>query len=247
MTGETAAQTVRRMRLHRAATQLVSTDYSIQEIVRLAGYGSQAAFSRAFADAFDVPPAKFRKEGRHVQLQWTAIKEDNTMAFDIAIETLHERPAFGILHSGPYEEIGTSFDKLFTLLGQNGLMSSMRGVCAAYLDDPTVVAPAMLRSQAAVYVDEPLPQSGELTPMTFGGGSYAVLLYKGPYAAIRPAYDWLFGTWLPGSGRDARNAPSLEIYLNSPMDTEPDDLLTQICLPVVQEHEVSFSCMVRPI
>ena len=34
------------------------------------------------------------------------------------------------------------------------------------------------------------------------GGSYAVLRHKGPYADMRAAYRWLYGTWLLQSGRE---------------------------------------------
>jgi len=63
-------------------------------------------------------------------------------------------------------------------------------------------------------------------------GAYAVRRYKGPYANMKAAYQWLYGTWLPNSGRDAADAPGLEEYLNSPRDTAPGDLLTEIWLPI---------------
>ena len=46
-------------------------------------------------------------------------------------------------------------------------------------------------------------------------------------------YNWLFGTWLPQSGRDLADAPVLEEYLNSPRDTAPSELLTVLYLPLV--------------
>lgn len=57
----------------------------------------------------------------------------------------------------------------------------------------------------------------------------AVMHCKGPYAGLKAAYDYLFGEWLPKSGED----PSFEIYLNDPTDTALDDLLTDICVPLV--------------
>jgi AraC family transcriptional regulator len=37
---------------------------------------------------------------------------------------------------------------------------------------------------------------------------------------------------LPGSGREVLSAPSLEMYRNSPTNTRPEDLLTDIYLPL---------------
>ena len=39
-------------------------------------------------------------------------------------------------------------------------------------------------------------------------------------------------TWVQ-TCREARDAPALEAYRNSPLDTAPEDLLTEIRLPLV--------------
>lgn len=49
---------------------------------------------------------------------------------------------------------------------------------------------------------------------------------------MRAAYDWLYGKWLVRSGWEAADAPVFEEYLNSPRDTTPTDLMTDICLPL---------------
>src|SRR3954469_18997591 len=46
--GETVAESVRRMRLHRAALDLIEGALPVARIAARAGYGSQAAFTRAF-------------------------------------------------------------------------------------------------------------------------------------------------------------------------------------------------------
>src|SRR5688572_33491293 len=52
MQGETAADTVRRLRLHRAAVELITGELPVTRIARRAGYGSQEAFTRAFKAAY---------------------------------------------------------------------------------------------------------------------------------------------------------------------------------------------------
>jgi AraC family transcriptional regulator len=44
--------------------------------------------------------------------------------------------------------------------------------------------------------------------------------------------EWLYGSWLPQSGREPGDAPCLEEYLNSPRDTAPTELLSDIYLPL---------------
>ena len=154
------------------------------------------------------------------------------MAFPVAIKTLPTRPALTLAHIGPYTDIGRTFGQLDLILRSEGLLPCVRGMFGLYVDDPDTVPPEQLRSRACVFVESTDARSPKLESLTVGGGAYAVLTYKGPYAAMKPAYDWLFGTWLPQVGREPRDAPVMEINLNTPMDTAPQDLLTEICLPL---------------
>jgi AraC-like DNA-binding protein len=67
-TGETPAALRRRLLLERAAWQLRAGAASASEVAAAAGYGSLAAFSRAFARAYGVPPSAFAASGRPVAL-----------------------------------------------------------------------------------------------------------------------------------------------------------------------------------
>src|SRR3546814_17495477 len=64
LTGETVNGTVRRLRLHRAAGELVQGAAPIADIARRAGYGSAAAFGRAFRADYGLPPPTYRHPGR---------------------------------------------------------------------------------------------------------------------------------------------------------------------------------------
>lgn len=231
VTGETVAQTVRRLRLARAAQALANSTDPVATIAERAGYSTQAAFTRAFAAAYGSPPAEFRTSGQHAALV-QALQEENAMAFPVEIRVLPARPALGLAHSGPYADIGRTFGKLDLILRAEGLLPRVRGMFGRYRDDPDVVPAELLGSHACVFVDSADARAPGLESLTAGGGPHAVLTYKGPYAAMKPAYDWLFGTWLPQSGREARDEPVIEINLNTPLETPPRDLLTEICLPL---------------
>ena len=65
-----------------------------------------------------------------------------------------------------------------------------------------------------------------------GAGRYAVYTHRGPYDGIAEAYKRLFTLWLPGSGEEMDDRPCMELYRNSPLDTAPTQLLTDLCLPL---------------
>jgi len=156
---------------------------------------------------------------------------------EVVIRHVEPMEVLSVDHVGPYMQIGKAFDGLFVWLGKHHLLEVQMRMIAVYYDDPGVVAESELRSKAGVLLPRPVLGSVTLTPPVsvahVRGGEYAVLRHKGPYSDMRAAYEWLYGTWLVQSGREAADAPAFEEYLNSPKETAPAELLTEICLPLV--------------
>jgi AraC family transcriptional regulator len=152
---------------------------------------------------------------------------------DVSITTLPPLTAATIEHIGPYMEIGKAFGQLFDWLNARQLAASDVRVFGAFYDDPRQVAPEKLRSCAAAVVNGAFEMEPPVKRSELGGGEYAVLRYKGPYSGLMPNYDYLYNEWLPKSGRQLRSAPSYEEYVNDPRDTPPEELLTDIFIPLV--------------
>ena len=64
LTGRTPLQTITHMRLRLAASELARGDRSVAQVADDAGYGSSAAFIRAFERYFDVTPRRWRVRHR---------------------------------------------------------------------------------------------------------------------------------------------------------------------------------------
>ena len=62
--GESPMAYLAQWRLKLGAEILQSTEDSVAEVARAVGYGSEAAFNRAFKREFDCPPAQFRRKRR---------------------------------------------------------------------------------------------------------------------------------------------------------------------------------------
>ncbi|WP_207002493.1 AraC family transcriptional regulator [Trinickia mobilis] len=153
---------------------------------------------------------------------------------EVEIRNIPAMTAVTIDHTGSYMQIGKAFDTLFGWLASNNLLDSVQHAVGIFYDDPGVVAEAALRSKAGAVLAVPVEIAAPLSRAEIAGGEYAVLRHKGPYADMAAAYQWLYGEWLPQSGRQAADAPGFEEYLNNPRNTPPSELLTDICVPLRQ-------------
>lgn len=227
MTGETVAAFIRRVRLHRAAFSLLETDAPLAEVARLCGYANPKSFARAFRDAFGHTPDAFRKRGlSRPPLRLTS--NGDYQMYDVIIRDEPARRLAVVAHTGPYIEIGKAFETASTTALARGLGPQLGAMLGLYYDDPSEVPADALRSAAGFEIAEGAEIAPPLEEVRLEGGKHAVLTYKGPYTGLREAYTYLYGAWLPQSGEVPRNAPPFELYVNSPMDTAPDDLVTLI-------------------
>ncbi len=231
MTGETLAQAVRRIRMQRASYLLAMTEDPLPAIAAAVGMENPASFNRAFAEHFLMSPTTFRKRGelrpfvRHVPPRRDAMHP-------VAIRTEAPIRLAALPHKGAYHKISRAFQQLSAVMASRDLFPSAGRMIAVFHDDPQSVAEANLRSHAGFEIRGPADLSAPLEEVTLPGGRQAVLTYKGPYAGLPAAYDELFGLWLPQSGEEPADSPSFEVYLNTPMDTAPEDLITELHLPL---------------
>ncbi|CRL12865.1 Methylphosphotriester-DNA--protein-cysteine S-methyltransferase [Phaeobacter italicus] len=230
LTGETCAQMVRRIRLHLAAMALVQGDETIDRVAYQVGYPNSRSFARVFAEAYGMTPAAFRKAGRLLPFDQTLLQKGPSM-YPVDIRNEPARTLTAVAHKGAYGEIGRSFESFAAICSSRGLWPRMREMIGVYLDAPDTVAESDLRSYAGASSDLDDAPDG-MEQLTLRGGRTAVMTYKGPYSGIHGAYGDLFGAWLPKSGEEPADLPCYEIYLNDPQTVAPEDLLTEICLPL---------------
>lgn len=232
MTGETLAGVVRRLRLNRAANALVQETASVRSIAEQVGFKNLASFSRAFKKAHGVSPNEFREQGLETANLLT-LNEGSKNMYAVSVKDIEGFKAAGACHIDPYQQIGKAFRNLGGLLMANSLMPHVGILFAIYHDAPGSKPSFEFRSHVAVSTKEEFPVDLDaLDYFDVCGGKYAVLEHKGPYATLKAAYEWLYGTWLPQSGEEPRDMPPLEVYVNDPRVTLPQDIRTDIRLPL---------------
>lgn len=227
--GETATETVRRLRLHRAAAELARSDRSVEQIARRAGYGSVEAFTRAFAADHGRPPAAFR--ARQVTPVHRTRNGDDTMQ-QATIKSFDGVHLATLEHRGDYQTIGRRFEELTAWAAANGLLATPRRWFGIYYDDPDTVPAAQLRSEAGVEVEPGTVLPPGMTLRHITPGRVASIVHKGAYAELERAYRALYGGWLPASGGEADDRPAFEEYLNNPREVPASELLTEVFLPL---------------
>ena len=245
MTGEAVGDVVRRYRIAGGLRLLRETDRSITDIALEVGYETPQAFSRAFRAVTGTTPSRARLDGtaatallarfyrpRIVQL------EEIPMS-DVKIITVEPIKVIAKRHVGPYMAVGDTYNALFAWAGANGLQPRPSGIYGISHDDPDEVPAQDLRYDACLDLG-PEAEPGEgLTKMTIGGGEHALIVHKGPYEKLVQTYRALYGRWLPSSGREPADRPPFEHCLNHPDDTPPEELLTEVYLPLKPAAEAS--------
>lgn len=231
MTGQTVAGAVRRLRLYRASVALVGGTAPLTQVARDVGYDNLNSFARAFAEAYGMTPAAFRARGE-LRPPTPTFRTGAPLMNAVEIRNEPARRLGAMPHKGPYNEISRAYDKLGAILGARGLWPQAGAMVAVYYDDPSATPAPDLRSHAGVTFGPDVALDAPLEVVTLPAGPHAVLTYRGPYSGLAAAYDQLYA-WLPTSGRQPADSPVFEIYLNTPMDTAPEDLLTEICVPLV--------------
>jgi AraC family transcriptional regulator len=233
LTGETPAETQARERLSRAAALLVRDRLPVAAVARRCGYGSAAAFTRAFRAAHGVPPAAYREAGGlGAVLNPPTIPSQETTMFDV---TLREEPALRLAclpHRGAYAGIGPCFDRLMAWAAARGLIRPETRCIGLYHDDPQSVAEAELRSDAGLTVGPEVEGGDGVRIVELPATRVAVVVFKGPYAELEGAYTWLYRDWLPASGEEPADQPAREDYLNDCRTLPPAEWLTAVMLPL---------------
>ncbi len=244
MVGESLQEHIRRLRLERAAARLKHGERSVMEIALEAGYETHEAFTRAFRSLTGVSPSCFRRAnaaaavlggaGVHYQngrplTEFQPSFGENRM--EVRIEHLEPLHVAFARHVGPYNGVGAAWEKVCMRLGPEGRLGAVKFIGVCY-DDPEVTAPENIRYDACVTVEDDFQPRDDVGVQTLPGGEYAVTTHLGPYEMLGRTYAELMGQWLPQHGRELRSDPSLEFYLNAPENTAPEDLVTDIYVPL---------------
>ena len=256
--GETLQGFVHRLRLERAASELVfDLRKSITAIALDCGFSSSAAFARAFKEAFGVSATEWRNSKIHQtrskigeaggdafpglsDLPGPTIrnKETSAMNFPINVEVRNLAPftVAYLRHVGPYMGDHALFQRLFGRLfgwaGPRGLLGPQMSYLSILHDNPNLTPAAKHILEVALVVPQGTPAEGEIGVKTIDGGSCALARVRILPTDFAKPWDALAGNWLPDSGYQPDHRPAMEFYWNDPAKDPEGKFEIEICMPV---------------
>jgi AraC family transcriptional regulator len=249
--GETLKQYTLRVRIDRAAAELLTGGRTILEIALDTGFASHEVFTRAFRRRFGMTPRAYRErglEGASPQAAAThaavvhqvapcvglyridSNPRRNEMTVTVSRKDLTPQPALVIRRRIKAADIPTT---LAEILPRVYLHAQQHGIALAgppftrYLE----VGPGLLTIEGGMAVATAAKAEGEIEPTELAGGPAAVAIHEGGYDSL-PETHAAIEQWIEGQGHKAGGAP-WEVYLTDPGDhPDPKDWRTEVIWPL---------------
>lgn len=230
--GETLHDFIKRQRLERALHLMSHTPgQSLTQIALACGFTSSSDFSRSFKQRYGTAPsafdlAAFRDHQREAfeQLMHEQLGPGHLMhlpaghnpdGFEVRLRDLPARTVAYLRVLDPYRDGGVkaACARLVTWAQARGVAG---GQWLGYMwEEPEVVALPHCRYDVAVVVNDVQPD-GEIGRFDFPPMTVAEVMMRGDLALEARAIDWLYKTWLPGSGYVPDDQPAFEAWVGMP-------------------------------
>ena len=257
MVGETLNSFIKRLRIEKAASMLITHPQdTITSIALSCGFSGSAAFSRTFNEHFGISATDFRNSGyknsKIRQMNSKDRKANNLHSFyfndgnsnqiksinmKVEVKNMEDMTVAYVRHIGSYVGNSTLFDKLFGKLfkwaGPRRLLNFPKTkILSVYYDDPKITEENKLRMDISISIPETTEVSGGIGKMTIAGGKYAIGRFEIKTDEYSDAWNKMMGEWLPDSGYVPDDRPCFEMYQNDPKQHPQGMHIIDICVPV---------------
>lgn len=230
--GEPVGAFIVRTRTEAAARLLRYSDIPIADIAYRIGYSSPSSLSKAFKQLYGISPLDYRNNQNFVIMKPAIINPDLELKSEI--KNIPLRNVIYVRLTGDYKlnDYGGTFGRLWQFIKEQSLpIGDMSPLCICH-DDPKVIPTEKLRTDVCMVIPVQATPKGDVGFKVLPAGRYATFLYQGPYDNLQAVYDTIYGKYLPEMECTLRDEASAERYLNDPCKTAPEDLLTEIYIPV---------------
>lgn len=252
--GEPIGAYITRTRVETAARLLRYSDMLIQDIAYQVGYDMPSSLSKAFKLFYGISPNDYRNNKNYSIMK--PIKMSTDLHLEQRIVDLQPMQVMYVRLTGDYlgndyclawqklwgyvKELGLFTDQIDELCQSTPKPNILRRVSeeygikhlCIYHDDPKVTDSDKLRADVCLTMDAKIEPKGEIGVKEIEGGTYAAFLYTGPYDQLNAVYDTIYGKYIYEMNHQLASRPGFEVYLNDPESTKPEDLMTEIYVPI---------------
>lgn len=230
--GEPVGTFIVRTRTETAARLLRYTDLPIADIAYRIGYSSSSSLSKVFKQFYGISPLEYRNNKNFIIMKPAIIHSELKLKREI--KELPVRNMIYIRLFGDYKlnDYCGTWMRLQQFVQEEKLpMGEVMPYCIFH-DDPKVTPIEKLRTDVCMVMPAAVTPKGNIGFKQLPAGRYAIFLYKGSYEHLQSVYDTIYGKYIPEMECTFRDEASAERYLNHPADTAPDELLTEIYIPI---------------
>jgi AraC family transcriptional regulator len=238
LTGDTTKDFLTRLRLEKAALKLKHSQNDIGQIAFDCGYQNHETFTRAFKEYFGLTPLEYRNS--IAELTTNKQNEYGKANIDLnalnvqgpVIKTIPDLHLAYIRHTGSYDKVGSSFQKLMFWAATHLVLKLKPVTIGIVHDNPDLTAEQHIRFDACVLLSKEIKPNGEIGYKRIEGGKFAVFTYKGAYDGFYPVYDYIYNVCLFDNKFDLADKPALEWYIKSPPFNKPENFVTDFYVPI---------------
>ncbi|MET0135247.1 MAG: helix-turn-helix domain-containing protein [Kibdelosporangium sp.] len=256
LVGEAPKAYTARVRLARAAAELLSTDRLVSVVAFDNGFASHEVFTRSFTRHFGVSPSVYRARGLRVDGEWAvgihAATADSVapcvglyrmivserrapVPVDIVVKELPAIHALVMRRRVSRDEIAEALSAclpaVFGYAQSHGL--AMTG--PPFARYPEVSMGSLVLEGGVTIAEPPSVEPGDgIEAITIPAGPAAVAIHRGPYERLPETYQQI-EAWIRDEGMSVAGPP-YETYLTDPGEyPDPETWETEIVQPVTRE------------
>lgn len=230
---------INHLRLDTAVKIIRYSDENINQIALRVGYNDLSAFSKSFIKEFGVSPSEYRINSENsINSSIDFHYNKNTVEkykLNPKIKIVSERQVAFIAIKGEYGGVESlkTWDILVDFAIGNKILSWNTEAFSIYYDDPEVAGRDNCLFDCCLTIKKNVKPSGLVNIKQIEGGKYLVFRYKGPYENLWDVYNLIFQEYIVFLDKyRLRDSPVLEKYIKYTAKTKPENLITEIYLPI---------------
>ena len=228
---ESLSAYVARQRMERAAMYMQMEELSLAAVAGMVGYDNAQSFSKAFKKQTGRSPKAYVEELRsrlegfveNRSGKYSALHAEIVEEGDIDLAYIRISGKYG--EEEPYE---AAWNKLLAFLKLNNALPGDTRFIGISFDDPNITEHSRCRFYACASVKKGVAPTGDVGCIRIPRGRFAVYTLRGSYSGLQELYNRICVNF----EHSLRYGVAFEEYLNSPRDTEKDDLVTKIFIPI---------------